>query len=83
MRHFAVAEDITDIKPDPIWEEAMICCECGICEVIACPMGLSPRQVNIHVKKELLKQGVRYQTDKKNLRLIRCVNINQLLPKIF
>ncbi|EAC8354460.1 propanediol utilization protein [Listeria monocytogenes] len=65
MRHFAVAEDITDIKPDPIWEEAMICCECGICEVIACPMGLSPRQVNIHVKKELLKQGVRYQTDKK------------------
>ena len=31
-------------------EEALICCECGICETYACPMNLSPRQVNIFVK---------------------------------
>jgi Na+-translocating ferredoxin:NAD+ oxidoreductase RnfC subunit len=39
-------------------EEALICSECGVCETFACPMGLSPRQVNKYVKK--LLAGVRY-----------------------
>jgi Na+-translocating ferredoxin:NAD+ oxidoreductase RnfC subunit len=34
-------------------EEALICCECGVCETYACPMNLSPRQVNIFVKSML------------------------------
>lgn len=39
MCYFVVVEDIMDIKLDLIWEEVMICCECGICEVIVCLMG--------------------------------------------
>ncbi|PKM66508.1 MAG: proton-conducting membrane transporter [Firmicutes bacterium HGW-Firmicutes-2] len=44
---------------EAIMKEALLCCECGICEIYACPMGLSPRLVNVHVKKELYKKGVR------------------------
>ncbi|MDO5714564.1 MAG: SLBB domain-containing protein [Tissierellia bacterium] len=33
--------------------QASLCCECGICELYSCPMGLSPRIVNATVKKML------------------------------
>lgn len=36
----------------PVQEEALICSECGICEKWACPMHLSPREVNAALKKE-------------------------------
>src|SRR5699024_7913527 len=35
--------------------QASLCCECGICELYSCPMGLSPRIVNAEVKKLLRK----------------------------
>jgi len=38
--------------------DALLCCECGICELFSCPMGLSPRQMNILVKKQLREAGV-------------------------
>jgi len=40
--------------------EALLCCECGICEKFACPMGISPREVNMLIKKELMQEGVRW-----------------------
>ena len=43
-------EDLTD---------ALLCCECGICELFACPMGLSPREMNITVKASLREAGVK------------------------
>ncbi|GAB2025382.1 4Fe-4S dicluster domain-containing protein [Lactovum odontotermitis] len=54
--------DYNDVSAE-ILRNAQICSECGICEVIACPMGLSPRQVNKHVKSELAKLGVKYHTE--------------------
>ena len=45
----------TGTKPEDL-ADALLCCECGICELYACPMFLSPRQVNIHVKG-LLREG--------------------------
>jgi len=38
---------------------ALLCSECGICELYACPMGLSPREVIKKVKEELLARGVK------------------------
>ncbi|MDH6365604.1 Na+-translocating ferredoxin:NAD+ oxidoreductase RnfC subunit [Enterococcus sp. PF1-24] len=67
MRHLAIT-DPAEIDDDPIWQEALLCCECGICEVVACPMGLMPRQVNKFVKQRLAEKGVRYQR-KENLEL--------------
>ena len=43
--------------------DALLCCECGICELYSCPMGLSPRRMNVYVKGLLAAQGVKV-TDK-------------------
>lgn len=44
-----------------IAREALLCSECGICEKFACPMGLSPREVNAQLKKELMAAGVKWE----------------------
>lgn len=47
------------------YRSALICCQCNICELYACPMGLSPKSVNDALKKELISLGIKYQaTDK-------------------
>ena len=47
MRKMALGGDITEMLSDPIVQSAQMCCECGVCEVFACPMGLQPRRINI------------------------------------
>lgn len=42
----------------PEAREALLCCECGICEKFACPMLISPREVNIQIKQRLMKAGI-------------------------
>lgn len=39
--------------------EAFLCCLCGVCEVYACPMALSPRRVYEHFRGELFAGGHR------------------------
>ncbi|MBP1040845.1 4Fe-4S dicluster domain-containing protein [Vagococcus sp. BWB3-3] len=63
MRHLSMTDVPADIDDDPVWKQAVLCCECGICEVIACPMSLSPRQVNIYVKQRLAEKGIKYVYD--------------------
>lgn len=55
MRKFG---QITDY--DEEFKGALLCCECGICELFACPMSLAPRMVNVFLKDELRKKGIRY-----------------------
>ncbi|WP_338825545.1 Ion-translocating oxidoreductase complex subunit C [Moorella humiferrea] len=38
---------------------ALLCSECGLCDLYACPFNLSPRQVNRKVKEELRQRGFR------------------------
>jgi len=38
--------------------DALLCCECGVCELYSCPMGLSPRRMNVYVKGLLRARGV-------------------------
>ena len=38
--------------------DAANCCDCGICEMFACPMGLSPRKVNQYIKGQLRARGI-------------------------
>ncbi len=60
MRKLGYSGNIEESLDDEDVKQALICCECGICEVFACPMELQPRQVNIYVKKILQKKGIRY-----------------------
>ena len=41
--------------------QALLCCECGICELFSCPMRLSPRRINAALKGSFGKQGVSYE----------------------
>jgi len=40
-------------------KEALLCSECGACDLYACSFGLSPRQVNRMIKQELRQAGTK------------------------
>lgn len=60
MRKLAYAKDFMSLVDDEACRMAALCCECGVCEIYACPMGLQPRLVNATIKRELAARGVRY-----------------------
>lgn len=43
--------------PYEVIQNAFLCSECGLCEVFACPMELSPRIINQKIKENLLAAG--------------------------
>jgi len=53
----AIGMELT--QPD-VYENAMLCSECNICELYACPIGLSPRAVNAKIKEEMRREGRRF-----------------------
>jgi Na+-translocating ferredoxin:NAD+ oxidoreductase RnfC subunit len=46
------AQDQKDIT------SAFLCCECGMCELFACPLGIQPRRILADLKAELVNRGV-------------------------
>lgn len=48
-------------------KEALLCSECGICEKFACPMLVSPREVNAQIKKKLMGAGIRWDAAPRQL----------------
>lgn len=61
MRKMAMGGAVETLLNDPDIRNAQLCCECGVCESYACPMGLFPRKINSMLKGELGKAGIRYQ----------------------
>jgi Na+-translocating ferredoxin:NAD+ oxidoreductase RnfC subunit len=55
MRSIATGTNQNDLT------DAMLCCECGVCELFSCPMQLSPRRINAHVKGILRSNGVKLE----------------------
>ncbi len=49
------------------FSDAINCCNCGVCEMFSCPMGLSPRRVNDYMKGKLRERSI---TVEKNLKPI-------------
>ena len=58
----------SDVLSSSIAREALLCSECGICEKFACPMLVSPREVNAQIKRTLMKEGIRWEGPKQALR---------------
>lgn len=59
MKNLWREESITDNEEYvKAFGDAANCCSCGVCEMFACPMGLSPRKVNEHFKAEFRKRGI-------------------------
>ncbi|MBI3794862.1 MAG: SLBB domain-containing protein [Nitrospinae bacterium] len=40
--------------------DSFLCCECGVCDLFACPLALSPRRFFREFKSTLSKRGIRY-----------------------
>lgn len=40
---------------------AQMCCQCGLCELFACPAGLYPKMTNLYFKEKTLKQKLKYK----------------------
>jgi len=55
MRHvgYEMRKELNDIT------SAFLCSECGLCNLYACPFGLSPLRVNQEIKKELIQAKVK------------------------
>ncbi len=49
-----------EVTPMETVMAAFLCSQCGVCELYACPMDLSPRQVFAVLRQELVQQGVRF-----------------------
>jgi len=64
MRKMAMGGDMDALVQDPVIRAAQLCCECGICETAACPMGLQPRKINALLKKELAARKLRWEGPK-------------------
>ncbi len=47
--------------PEGPASDALICCECGVCETTACNLGLSPMRVNMMLKKRYAEEGVKFK----------------------
>jgi Na+-translocating ferredoxin:NAD+ oxidoreductase RnfC subunit len=70
-----------------ILEDALICSECGVCEKFACPMMLSPREINAAVKQKLLKEGVKREPKRETYRVspfndTRKIPLKRLLERL-
>lgn len=58
--------------------DALLCSECGLCELFSCPMQLSPRRINVYVKGILREKGIKIsdksiyaqQTETRDYRLV-------------
>lgn len=55
--------------PHEVIQNAFLCSECGLCEVFACPMNLSPRIINQMIKQKLTEEG--YQAKFSNSEPVR------------
>lgn len=59
MRNLWREKMITDPEEfERCFGSAVNCCSCGVCEMFACPMGLSPRKMNEYAKRLLRERGI-------------------------
>ena len=62
MRNLWKASMLTDDREfEKAFGSAANCCSCGVCEMFACPMGLSPRKMNEYAKTLLRERGINPQ----------------------
>jgi Na+-translocating ferredoxin:NAD+ oxidoreductase RnfC subunit len=83
MRHLAY----TPGMEGDVLEDALICSECGVCEKFACPMMLSPREINAAVKQKLLQDGIKREPKRESYQVsifndTRKIPLKRLLERL-
>ena len=75
---------LTDVEGQ---KNAQLCCQCNLCELFSCPVGLYPKSANVYFKEKLAKQNIRYKpvqsefTPRKN-REYRLVPSKRLIARL-
>lgn len=65
MRNLWKADMLTDDGEfEQAFGSAVNCCSCGVCEMFACPMGLSPRKMNEYAKTLLRERDINPQKNR-------------------
>jgi Na+-translocating ferredoxin:NAD+ oxidoreductase RnfC subunit len=80
LRPHMVMRDVA-YNPERTFAEvtyAQICCDCGLCDMWACPMDISPRITNMLIKDVQLKNGVKHKPEP--LRGIHPLRENRKVP---
>lgn len=80
MRALSIMDENNDV-----FKDALLCSECGLCEIYSCSMGLSPRRINIHIKniqREKGKKPVKEIRDVDPLREYKKVPTSRLIAKL-
>ncbi len=54
-----------ELDMTPYFSSAFLCCQCGICDMLACPCQLSPRALYMAIKREFARLGVQNPHRKK------------------
>ncbi|MGH4124010.1 MAG: 4Fe-4S dicluster domain-containing protein [Clostridium sp.] len=49
---------LTDVEGQKI---SQLCCQCNLCELFSCPVGLYPKSANLYFKEKLAQQNIRYK----------------------
>lgn len=80
----AVMYGVGDLESKKI---AHLCCQCNMCELFACPVGLHPKNANMYIKGLLMDAGIKYSTDKKEfeprrMREYRLVPSKRLIARL-
>lgn len=42
---------------------AYLCCQCNLCELFSCPIGLYPKAANLDIKEKLVEKGIRFDSE--------------------
>ncbi|KRQ86498.1 Electron transport complex protein RnfC [Caloramator mitchellensis] len=72
-------------EDNEIFNESLLCSECGVCENYACPMGLSPREVNVYIKSIVRAKGKKANQkllEENSMRDFRLVPTEKLLIRL-
>ena len=56
-----------NIDADKDQDMAFLCCQCNLCELFACPVGLYPKAANMYVKQQLVDKGLRFECKTREL----------------
>ncbi|MBU3128288.1 4Fe-4S dicluster domain-containing protein [Clostridium tagluense] len=49
---------LTDVEGQKV---SQLCCQCNLCELFSCPVGLYPKSANVYFKEKLAQQNIRYK----------------------
>lgn len=58
---------------------AYLCCQCNLCELFACPIGLYPRSASLAIRQKLMEKNIRFER-KRNDYSVRQAREYRLLP---